>query len=68
MCIRDSVNGIYTREPNEEGSEFINVLDAKKLLTFDETSIDLMLPSLLLNFGSDCKFNRLSSYSHIFFS
>ena len=54
MCIRDrllivtNVNGIYTREPNEEGSEFINVIDAKNLLTFDETSIDLMLPLSLI--------------------
>ena len=54
LLIVTNVNGIYTREPNEEGSEFINVIDAKKLLTFDETSIDLMLPSLLLKFGSDC--------------
>ena len=54
LLIVTNVNGIYTREPNEEGSEFIKVIDAKKLLTFDETSIDLMLPSLLLKFGSDC--------------
>lgn len=54
LLIVTNVNGIYTREPNEEGSEFIKVIDAKKLLTFDETSIDLMLPSLLLEFGSDC--------------
>ena len=54
LLIVTNVNAIYTREPNEEGSEFINVIDAKKLLTFDETSIDLMLPSLLLKFGSDC--------------
>ncbi|WP_365907203.1 delta 1-pyrroline-5-carboxylate synthetase [uncultured Methanobrevibacter sp.] len=54
LLIVTNVNGIYTREPNEEGSEFINVIDAKKLLTFDETSIDLMLPSLLLEFGSNC--------------
>lgn len=54
LLIVTNVNGIYTREPNEEGSEFIKVIDAKKLLTFDETSIDLMLPSLLLEFGSNC--------------
>ncbi len=54
LLIVTNVNGIYTREPDEEGSEFIKVIDAKKLLTFDETSIDLMLPSLLLEFGSDC--------------
>ena len=54
LLIVTNVNGIYTREPREEGSEFIDYIDAKKLLTFDESSIDLMLPSLLLKFGSDC--------------
>ena len=54
LLIVTNVNGIYTQEPNEEGSKFINKIDAKKLLTFEETSIDIMLPSLLIEFGSDC--------------
>ena len=54
LLIVTNVNGIYTREPSEEGSKFISKIDAKKLLTFEESSIDVMLPSLLLEFGSDC--------------
>ena len=54
LLIVTNVNGIYTREPSEEGSEFISKIDAKKLLTFEESSIDLMLPSLLIEFGTIC--------------
>lgn len=54
LLIVTNVNGIYTREPKEEGSKFIDIIDAKKLLTFDESSIDLMLPSLLIEFGTNC--------------
>lgn len=54
LLIVTNVNGIYTREPSEEGSKFISKIDAKKLLTFEESSIDLMLPSLLIKYGSDC--------------
>ena len=54
LLIVTNVNGIYTREPTEEGSKFISKIDARKLLTFEESSIDLMLPSLLLEFGTNC--------------
>ena len=54
LLIVTNVNGIYTREPSEEGSKFINKIDAKKLLTFEESSIDKMLPSLLIEFGTNC--------------
>ena len=54
LLIVTNVNGIYTRDPSEEGSEFIRKIDAKKLLTFEESSIDLMLPSLLIEFGTIC--------------
>ena len=54
LLIVTNVNGIYTREPSEEGSKFINKIDAKKLLTFEESSIDVMLPSLLIEFGTNC--------------
>lgn len=54
LLIVTNVNGIYTRKPKTKGSKFIEKIDAKKLLTFDETSIDLMLPSLLIKFGADC--------------
>ena len=54
LLIVTNVNGIYTQEPEEPGSTFISKIDAKTLLTFQESSIDVMLPSLLLEFGSDC--------------
>ena len=54
LFIVTDVNGIYTQEPKEPGSTFISKIDAKTLLTFQESSIDVMLPSLLLEFGTDC--------------
>ncbi|WP_407377209.1 delta 1-pyrroline-5-carboxylate synthetase [Methanobrevibacter sp.] len=54
LLIVTNVNGIYTQEPKEPGSTFISKIDAKTLLTFQESSIDVMLPSLLLEFGTDC--------------
>ena len=54
LLIVTNVNGIYTREPSKKGSRFISKIDAKKLLTFKESSIDLMLPSLLIEFGANC--------------
>ena len=54
LLIVTNVNGIYTQEPKESGSTFISKIDAKTLLTFPETSIDVMLPSLLLKFGTNC--------------
>ena len=54
LLIVTNVNGIYTREPSEKGSRFISVIEAKNLLTFEESSIDLMLPSLLIEFGTNC--------------
>ena len=32
----------------------LNKIDATTLLTFQESSIDVMLPSLLLKFGTNC--------------
>ncbi|MDR3291898.1 MAG: delta 1-pyrroline-5-carboxylate synthetase [Methanobrevibacter sp.] len=54
LLITTNVNGIYTRKPGLKNSIFINEIDAKKLLSFDESSIDLMLPEILIKFGSDC--------------
>ena len=54
LLIATNVNGIYTRQPKIEGAKFINEIDAKKLLSFNETSIDLMLPSILLKNESNC--------------
>lgn len=54
LFIVTDVNGIYTQEPKEPGSTFISKIDATTLLTFQESSIDAMLPTLLLRFGTDC--------------
>ena len=54
LFIVTNVNGIYTQEPKEPGSTFISKIDATTLLTFQESSIDVMLPSLLLKFGTNC--------------
>ncbi|MBQ6099136.1 MAG: delta 1-pyrroline-5-carboxylate synthetase [Methanobrevibacter sp.] len=54
LLIVTNVNGIYTQEPKEVGSTFISKIDAKTLLTFQESSIDVMLPRLLLRFGTNC--------------
>ena len=56
LFIVTDVNGIYTQEPKKLGSTFISKIDAKTLLTFQESSIDVMLPSLLLEFGTNCYF------------
>lgn len=54
LLIVTNVNGIYTQEPKESGSTFISKIDATTLLTFQESSIDVMLPSLLIEFGANC--------------
>ncbi len=54
LFIVTNVNGIYTQEPKEPGSTFISKIDATTLLTFQESSIDAMLPTLLLRYGTNC--------------
>lgn len=54
LLIVTNVNGIYTQEPKEPGSTFISKIDAKTMLNFPESSIDVMLPTLLLKFGTNC--------------
>ena len=54
LLIVTNVNGIYTHEPKEPGSTFISKIDATTMLTFQESSIDAMLPTLLLRYGTDC--------------
>ena len=54
LLIVTDVNGIYTQEPKEPGSTFISKIDATTMLTFQESSIDAMLPTLLLRYGTDC--------------
>ena len=54
LLIVTNVNGIYTQDPKEVGSTFISKIDATNLLTFQESSVDEMLPFLLLEFGTIC--------------
>ena len=54
LLIVTDVNGIYTHEPKEPGSTFISKIDATTMLTFQESSIDAMLPTLLIRYGTDC--------------
>ena len=54
ILIATNVNGIYTKDPSLSGAELIKEIDVNKLLTFDESSIDLMLPTLLIEYGLDC--------------
>lgn len=54
LLIATNVDGIYTRKPTLAKSNFIDEINAKELLNFDETSVDLMLAELLLEFGSNC--------------
>lgn len=54
LLIATDVDGIYDKDPDNADAKFINEIDVKKLLSFDESSIDLMLPVLLKKFGFDC--------------
>ena len=54
LLIVTNVDGIYTREPSFEDAKFINEINANKLLSFGETSVDASLSRLLIKFGSDC--------------
>ena len=54
LLIATNVNGIYTKDPSLSGAELIREIDVNELLSFDESSIDLMLPTLLIEYGLDC--------------
>ncbi|MCQ2964674.1 MAG: delta 1-pyrroline-5-carboxylate synthetase [archaeon] len=54
LLIATNVDGIYDKDPSLTDAKFINEIDVKKLLSFDESSIDLMLPVLLKEYGFDC--------------
>ena len=53
LLIATNVNGIYTKDPSLSGAELISEIDVNELLTFDESSVDLMLPTLLIEYGLD---------------
>lgn len=54
LLIATDVDGIYDKDPDLPGAKLINEIDVNELLSFKESSIDLMLPSLLIKFGLDC--------------
>lgn len=54
LLIATNVNGIYTKDPSLSGAELIQEIDVNELLSFDESSIDLSLPTLLIEYGFDC--------------
>ncbi len=54
LLIATDVDGIYTRQPSQDGAEFIKYIDAKKLLDFGETSVDEVLGELLIRFKLNC--------------
>jgi len=54
MLIATNVDGIYTHKPSSKNAELLKTINAKKLLSFGETSIDEILPQLLLEYKSNC--------------
>ena len=54
LLIATDVDGIYTRQPSQDGAEFIKYIDAKKLLDFGETSVDEVLGELLIRYKLNC--------------
>ncbi len=54
ILIVTNVDGIYTKEPSNDGAKLIKDITAKKLLNFGETSVDENLPELLLKYRLNC--------------
>ena len=54
LLIATDVDGIYTRQPSQDGAELIKYIDAKKLLDFGETSVDEVLGQLLIRYKLNC--------------
>jgi hypothetical protein len=54
LLIATDVDGIYTRQPSQDGAELIKYIDAKKLLDFGETSVDEVLGELLIRYKLNC--------------
>ena len=54
ILIVTNVDGIYDREPSNNGAKLIKNINAKKLLNFGETSVDENLPELLLKYNLNC--------------
>lgn len=54
ILIATDVDGIYNKNPSETDAKLINEIGVKKLLSFNESSVDLMLPVFLEEYGFDC--------------
>lgn len=54
VLIVTNVDGIYDIDPSLDGAKLLKSINAKKLLTFGETSVDENLPELLLKYRLDC--------------
>ena len=54
LLIATDVDGIYTHDPSHDDAKFIEIISAKKLLNFGETSVDEFLPELLIKYRSKC--------------
>lgn len=54
ILIVTNVDGIYTKNPSQDGAKLIKNISAKKLLNFGESSVDENLPELLIKYNLDC--------------
>ena len=54
LLIATDVDGIYDQKPSKNGAQLIRNISAKKLLDFNETSVDDFLAGLLLQYRSSC--------------
>jgi len=54
LLIATDVDGIYTRDPSQDGAQFLKNIDARKLLDFGETSVDDGFAELLSQYPSPC--------------
>ena len=54
LLIATDVDGIYNKDPSLSGAKLLSNIDVNELLTFEESSIDLSLPALLIKYGLDC--------------
>ncbi|MDD1763241.1 MAG: delta 1-pyrroline-5-carboxylate synthetase [Methanobacteriaceae archaeon] len=54
LLIATDVDGIYTRDPSQDGAQLLKNIDARKLLDFGETSVDDSFAELLFQYPSAC--------------
>jgi len=54
LLIATDVDGIYTRDPSQDGAQLLRNIDDRKLLNFGETSVDDSFAELLLQYPSAC--------------